>query len=202
MLVSNIKQTSPGRFTVELDDGSEIRTTLGAVTELRLFVGRELCEADVEELKCLSERQLAREKALELLSRRMMSRSELIKKLTEKGESADTAEYCAQWLTENGFLDDGRYADAIARHYAAKGYGAGRIRTELSRRGIPRELWEEAEAPESDDRLAALIRKRLKDPSDRDEVRKLSAALYRRGFSWEEIRRALAEFDSSSDFED
>ncbi|MBQ1577132.1 MAG: RecX family transcriptional regulator, partial [Oscillospiraceae bacterium] len=32
---------------------------------------------------------------------------------------------------------------------------------------------------------------------DREAVRKVSAALFRRGFSWEEIRAALRRFDSN-----
>ena len=45
--------------------------------------------------------------------------------------------------------------------------------------------------PDGDEKLDRLIAARLKDPGDRDEVRKLSASLYRRGFSGEEIRSAL-----------
>ncbi len=82
------------------------------------------------------------------------------------------------------------------RHYAAKGYGAGRIRSELMRRGIPRELQEDAlgTMPEPDAKIDRFIVSRLRDPENRDELRKLTAALYRRGFSGEEIRSALARF--------
>lgn len=194
MTVTAIRQTSPGRLIVSFDNGEEIRSSLGAVTELRLYSGRELDEAALEEFRRLSARSLAREKALELISRRSMSRKELMDKLISKGESEDVAQYCARWLEENGFIDEHRYAQQIARHYAAKGYGAGRVRAELNRRGLSRELWDEAfEAmPEGDDKLDKFIASRLKDPEDRDEVRKVSNALYRRGYSWEEIRSALA----------
>ena len=111
----------------------------------------------------------------------------------EKGEDEDTAEYCAVWLAEHSLIDDERYAAAVARHYAAKGYGAGRVRAELSRRGIDRELWDGAVGamPAGDGKIDKFISSRLHDPDDRDEVRKLSQALYRRGYSWEEIRSAL-----------
>lgn len=64
-----------------------------------------------------------------------MSKKELRDKLVRKGEDEDTAEYCALWLEEQGFVNDESYAAAVARHYAAKGYGAGRVRAELSRSG-------------------------------------------------------------------
>lgn len=198
MTVTAIKQSSPGRLIVSFDNGEELRSTLGAVTELKLYSGKELDAADLEAFRRLSARFLAREKALELISRRPMSRKELMDKLTSKGETEDTAEYCAGWLEENGFIDEERYAAQIARHYAAKGYGAGRVRAELSRRGLNRELWDEAMAamPTGDDKLDRFIAARLKDPEDRDEIRKVSSALYRRGYSWEQIRSALARYNA------
>ena len=193
MLITGIRQTSPGRLTVGLDDGSEVKTTLGVVTDMRLYAGRELDGEAVNALKTASARALARERAIEYVSRRAMSRAELKKKLIEKGEDEDTAEYCAAWLAEHSLIDDERYAAAVARHYAAKGYGAGRVRAELSRRGIDRELWDGAVGamPAGDGKIDKFISSRLHDPDDRDEVRKLSQALYRRGYSWEEIRSAL-----------
>ncbi len=193
MLITAIRQTAADRLLVLLEDETQLRSTLGVISGLRLFAGKELDEEELELLRRDSARALGREKALELISRRAMSRKELKDKLLRKGESEDTAEYCAQWLSDKGFLNDESYARAVARHYAAKGYGAGRVRAELGRRGISRELWEEAlEAmPEPEDKLEKFISARLKDPQDAAQVRKITNALYRRGYAWEEIRSAL-----------
>lgn len=201
MQITDIHQTSPGRLTVTLAGGDEIKSTLGVVTDMRLYSGREMDPAAVSELKSASLRALARERALEYLSRRPMSCAELKKKLIEKGEDEDVAEYCVGWLSEHGLIDDESYAAAVARHYAAKGYGPGRVRTELSRRGIARELWDSAldAMPENVDKLDRFISSRLHDPDDRDEVRRISQALFRRGYSWDEIRRALERHRASAD---
>ena len=199
MLLSALKQTSPGRITVVLEDGTEIRSSLAVVTDLRLFAGKDLDEAQLGELRQLSRRSLARDKAMTFLSHRPMSCRELRDKLVEKGEEEAVADYCVQWLQEQGFLDDGRYAGMVVRHYAGKNYGAGRIRGELSRRGIPRELWEDAmeEAPQPDDKIDRFVAARLKDPEDRAQIQKVSNALYRRGYSWEQIREALRRYSAS-----
>ena len=204
MRVVSLKQSSLERVTVCLDDGTEIRSTLAAVTELRLYTGRELDDTALDELRRESSRSLGREKALELVSQRLMSIKELLQKLKDKGFDEETANYCADWITERGLIDEERYAAAIVRHYAAKGCGAGRVRQELMRRGIPRELSDEALAsmPESHDRLDRLIAAKLRDPDDRDAVRKLSASLYRRGFSGEEIREALERVRAAFEYED
>ena len=200
-IVSAMRQTSPGRVTVTLCGGEEIKTTLNVVTDLRLYAGRELDGEELKELRAASRSALARNRAMELLSRRPMSEKELIDKLIRKGEDEETAADCARWLRENGFLNDESYAAAVARHYAAKGYGPGRVRAELSRRGVDRELWDGTiEAmPENRDRLDRFIAARLTDPEDREQIRKVSAALYRRGYSWEEIRSALGRFHAETE---
>lgn len=204
MLISALKQTSPGRVTVCFEDGKEIKSTLAVITDMRLFSGKDLDEEEQKELENSSLRSIARDRCIEMLSRRRMSRKELIDKLLRKGESEDIAEFCADWLEEKGFLDDESYAAAVARHYANKGYGAGRVRSELHRRGVERELWDEAvdNMPPVDDKLDKLVAQKLKDPEDKDQLRKLSASLYRRGYSWEEIRSALRRHNAQTeDFE-
>jgi regulatory protein len=201
MIVTALKQSSPGSFLVEFDGGETLRSTLEAVTDARLYVGAELDDEAFEELKRSSSKALDRQKALELLSRRAYSRRELKDKLLRRGMDERNAEDCVSWLCERGFLDDGEYAGAVARHYAAKGYGAGRVKSELRRRGIERALADDALAglPESTEKIDAFIARRLSDPKDRDSVRKISAALFRRGFSWEEIRAALRRFDTETE---
>ena len=85
MIITDIRQTSPGRLTVGFEDGSEVKSTLGVVTDLRLFSGKELDDEAIEAFRLDSVRALARERAMEMLSRRPMSRHELQRKLVEKG---------------------------------------------------------------------------------------------------------------------
>ena len=200
-VITALRQTSPERVSIELEGGEEIKATLGLTAELRLFVGKILEEAELESLRSSASLALCKNRALELLSYRPMSAKELRDKLTQKGESPEAAQAAADWLIAQGLLDDARYGGMVVRHYAGKGYGAGRIRQELQRRGVPREYWEDAmaELPEPEDKLDAFLTSRLKDPKDRAQVQKVSAALLRRGFSWEEIRSALARFRAETE---
>lgn len=141
-----------------------------------------------------AEKNLLLEKAVSLLNYRAHSRKELADKLKQKtGCGEAELNNVLDRLEELGFLNDRTYAASVVRSCSRKGYGAQRARSELSRRGIPKELWEEAmaEMPETDAALERLIRSKLRDPSDRDEVRKVTSAMVRRGFSWDEIRRAI-----------
>lgn len=202
--ITSLRQTSPERVSIALSSGEEIASTLGVVADLRLYRGQELDEGRLEEIRNASVLALLKGKALELLSRRPLSAKELNDKLVQKGADPKSAAVCVRWLLDQRLLDDKSYAAAVARHYAARGYGPGRIRQEFSRRGVPRDYWDEALGQRSDntEKIDKLIAARLHDPDNRDEVRKVTAALFRRGFGWDEIRAALARFSAEAEAED
>jgi len=154
-----------------------------------------------EEKKTISSPEAAKQKALALLDKRDYSRKELLRKLTEKGISDADANAALDRLCELGFVDDARYAPIVMRHYAARGYGRRRVAQELQRRGIPKELWDEAlsQMPEQDEELDRLLRSRLRgaDPDDRAALKKAADALLRRGYGWDEINEAVERLRSA-----
>ena len=118
--------------------------------------------------------------AAKQLSCRALSTKMLRGKLLAKGHDEEATDYALAWLTERSLLSDGQFAESVVRSYARRGYGAARIRQELS-----------------------LLEKRLHgDLSDRKEVDKAVAALQRRGFSWSDIKNALEEYGASLDIDE
>ena len=202
MKLIEIKQTSPERFTLIFDDGRQIKSSLGVITERFLHSGAELSDAEYDELYSASTLSLAKARAMRIINTRPMSRREMYDRLVSKGETPDNAELCADWLCDMGLINDRSYAASVVRHYAAKGYGVSRIKQELKRHGIDRALWDEAleELPEQDDYIERFLRSRFTDSEDRAQVKKVSDALFRRGYSWEQIKHALNNFNSQEDF--
>lgn len=149
-----------------------------------------------EAAKPLGTPEAARKKALSLLERRDYGSAELAAKLVEKGASPSDAEAAVARMVEYGFVNDENYAAMVARHYAAKGYGPARIREELRRRRLDRELWDAAldAAPENSEAAYRLFAAKMRGGCDKDAVRKASAALVRRGFSWEDVRAAAERY--------
>ena len=146
-----------------------------------------------------------RKKALSLLERRDYGSEELCAKLVEKGAEPDEARAAVRYMIRVGFIDDERYAAMVVRHYAAKGYGVGRVREELRRRKLDRELWDAAlaELPEPDETVDALLRAKLRGKAaDRDTIRKAGAALVRRGFTWEAVKAATDRYLAEMEFEE
>ena len=83
-----------------------------------------------------------RERALRHLARRDHSRAELARKLAAHG-SADEIEAVITRMGELGLQSDTRYAETFVRGKAAR-FGLSRLRNELSRRGVDRELIDQA----------------------------------------------------------
>ena len=213
-----------GRWLVWLEDGSLLRVGEGDVVSLSLYTGKELSEQDAAALTAAAEQSKLNERAVELLSARAMSRKELVDKLSttvrrrrkldseraepdpEEQQAATeqlraAAEKIADRMEQLGLLNDEEYGRSVVRHYAAKGFGVRKVRDELYRRGVPKQYWETVLSELSEcedsgaDKLDELVRKKLRgaEPT-RENLKKVSDYLARRGFGWEEISSALDRY--------
>ena len=198
MRIEKIKpsQRKKGRILVILEDETILRVTEDVVLRFGLVQGMDMDEDAVLEVERAAGAAGTRAAAARMVGRRALSKEELQRKLIQKGASEEDASDAAGWLEDIGAIDDAGYAAMLVRHYGERGYGPGRVREELRRRGIPRELWEEAlqELPEPAEAIAAFLRRKAGDLSDRREVKRLTDALLRRGFHWGDIRDALSRY--------
>jgi len=197
MTVTELHEIAPEKFTVGFSDGSDMRLSLDIVTDLSLYAGRELTDEEFSKLRDAARLSACKERALRIIGARPMSCRELYDRLTEKGELPENAESCVEWLKKLHCLDDAQYAGMVVRHYAAKGCGAQKIKNEFFRRGVPKELWDDAltEMPETGEKIYEQLCRKLRSPEpDRAEMKKAADALFRRGFSWDEIRAAVNRF--------
>ncbi len=180
-------------------DETLLKVTEKEILEFSLYPGRELSAKEIKALKEAAGTSGARMRAAAMIGVKALSKKELYKRLLQKGESAEHAEDAVNWLEEIGALDDLSYAKSVVRHYAVMGYGPGKMRDELYRRGVPRELWDEAIEEESNDPEAAIDRyiagKLHGKPADEKMMKRISDGLRRRGFRWDDIKEALGRVD-------
>ncbi|MCI9506909.1 MAG: regulatory protein RecX [Oscillospiraceae bacterium] len=182
---------------VELEDGRILRVTEEELLRFSLREGMELDGGELEALEASAKASAARTAAANIIGSRPLSKRELTRRLVRKGAAEEDAGAAADWLEETGAVNDREYAAMLVRHYAGKGYGKARIREEMHRRGVDRELWDEAleELPDQSETLDRLIQKKCRgDLSDRREVKRVSDSLLRRGFSWSEVKEALRRY--------
>lgn len=171
-----------------------------------------------QELSPESQASASRARALRLLERRSYSVAELTRKLKEKGDAPEVAAATVERLTEAGLVNDATYAGQVARSYlAGRGASVRRVQMEMTRRGVGRELANEAIAQvrgdegltSEEDSVERAARKKLKGLLGLDALtrtRRLTAYLARRGYDMDAIRTVVkklgapgADSDSAGD---
>lgn len=189
------------RILVYLEEGNLLRITESELLHFGLYVGLDISEETVIELRAAGKRSETRVRAANMIGARPLSKKELQKRLREKGTDEKDAASASDWLESIGALDDRAYAAMLARHYSAAGYGEARVRDELYRRGVPKDLWETALAdmPDASAVIDRLIARKKRGALDEKEKKKLSDMLLRRGFSWHDVKAALIRMGETID---
>ena len=147
-----------------------------------------------------------RDYALYLIEFRDRTEKELREKLVGKGYGEEEIEDTVEFLRNYGYLDDKRYASHFI-HDAInlKKWGKIRIRTELARKGIDREIIdfsiEDAFAEIENDRVFEMMEKRFSDSdfSNMKERTRIFNFFMRRGFTPEEIKGAMNKMSAFRD---
>ena len=181
------------KTVVIFDDGSTKKYLPQTVADQGLFVGMELSDAEFRTLEETNSALSAKARAVRIISAAAVSKGDLQRRLTQKGENPEDAEKAVEWLSDLKLLDDAETARQIVSRGVARGYGAERIRQILYEKRIPRQYWDEALSamPDMSEALTDFLRKRLGDEPDEKTLRSATAAAIRRGYTWSEVREAL-----------
>ncbi len=136
-------------------------------------------------------------RALSMLEYGDMSRRRLLRKLTDRGIPPDVATQAVDVLEIRGYLRETDACRRRAEQGLRKGWGSRRIAEDLYAQRYPRSLVEAAMAALEDEvdftaQCVAVLRKKYHTvPDDRDDRRRMIAALARLGYGMEEIRAAM-----------
>ena len=158
----------------------------------------------MEALREINSRYSARMRAVRIVSASNVSKKDLQSRLVRKGEGEEQAKEAVQWLSELNLVDDRQTARQIVDSCVRKGYGLSRAKQALYEKQIPKALWEEAleDYPDQTERIADFLRTKLRDPEDPKQVKRAIDAALRRGHSYGDVKRALEQIGTESDFEE
>jgi regulatory protein len=192
----------PGRYIVDVDGREFVVVGADALAETRIHVGVAVDDARATQLRDAGEVAATYDRALNLLAFRARSARELRRRLVQKGDNAERVDRVIDRLREAGLVNDADFARQLARSKVSAGASRRRLHQELFRRGVARDVADEAvdEVMEDEaiDEVALaerVARKRLPslatvDPESRR--RRLYAFLARRGHDSDVIREVLA----------
>jgi regulatory protein len=150
------------------------------------------------------------ERALDMLEARARGVTELRRLLIKKGEPPDAVDAAIERLRASGVLDDANFARQLARSKAlGGGHSRRRIQQELAKRGVARDVSDEAIEEVFDeegvDEAAAIervARKKLRTLGAVDaptRKRRLYAFLARRGYDVDAIARVVRMLSTDDD---
>ena len=209
MIIESVKKIKDKResFLVQFDNGTDITVSAAQIADFGIHTGRDLSEDEYEELLESLSLSSSKARALRMLGSRSLSERELLRRLKSKGTSHEAAEKTVEWLEEIGMVNDTDYAASIVSYYSARAYGKARIRNELYKRGIDRELWDEAmrgieENEDAADAAHEFVAKKLRGSIDKDDLLRAAEALCRRGFSFDEARSAINKYLENAEAEE
>ena len=186
-----------GKMRVTLESGQELLVPLSLFHERPLTTGQALDLEAYDQWLLLRQYRHALDRAVGYLAARARSRHEMESRLLRCGYRPATVEMVLYKLEREKLLDDADFARQWVEARSGRTLGKRRIAQELQRKGISRTHAEEAlnaVDDETEDAACRQAAEKLASRYRREEPRqgrqKLTQALVRRGFGWEEARRA------------
>ena len=206
MRVTRIEELSKSRCRVFIDEEFAFVLYKGELRLYHIVVGEEIAPEDYQAITDQVLPKRAKIRAMNLLKSREYTQKQLYDKLKEGYYPEKVIEEALEYVESCHYTDDLRYAvSLIAGHENTR--SRRRIEQDLLGRGIDKltleKAWREWEEQGGTQDESAMIRELLKkrgyDPENADnkEKQRMGAFLMRRGFSGENVRRAI--FSNSID---
>ena len=191
---AQIKNTE--RVSIHVDGSYAFSLTQSQLLELKLFTGKELTEAELEELKAASDYGKLLERVMNYVMIRPRSVREVRDYLWRKKADPTIAQDLIDKLLARGYLNDASFAGSWVRaRQLTKPVSKRRLTAELQQKGVKSDLIEQAIATDEYDEAHALreiITKKRKIVRYQDE-QKLMQYLARQGFGYDLIKSTLAD---------
>ena len=196
-LITDIAPYKGSTIRIDLDEGEPLFINSEIVYSFNLKKGMSLPQSAIEQLIHDNELRKAKERGLYLMDYADNTYAGLFKKL-QKNYSDDICYEVCDKLSEIGVINDRRYAANFARKLIeVKLMGRYRAVQEMKQKGLTKSVIEDALEPYEDgyrERLRELIEKKYMKKLDfEDRNRKVTAALVRYGYSFDDIKAVLRE---------
>ena len=210
MKVTGVSRYKGTTYEVEIDESRKLYLHIDIITDFSVRTGMELERDELRKIIYASNFRRAYQRAMFLLDYRDYSAKEMTEKLIKTYKSEALCSAVLKKLTDNGFIDDERYAERMARKLVeSRKFGFRRARREIMQKGIDQFTAEDALAEYEDvfsENLADLLQTKysrwLTDISDRKSIEKVKNSLVRYGYDFSDINRAVKEYFENSEYEE
>lgn len=200
MTVVSIQEVTNKKFKITLDSGFAFVLYKGELCAYGIAEGEELTSDNYDKIMNEVLPKRAKLRAMNLLKVRPYTVKGLTDKLQDGGYPQEIIDIAIDYVSGFHYLDDYQYArDFIYTYKESK--NRNKIFQDLSNKGVSKDIIQKAYEDELGDESSDFEKEQIikfitkKGYFDRDftyeEIQKLLAALYRKGFSSEMIRKAI-----------
>ncbi|MDR2427084.1 MAG: recombination regulator RecX [Endomicrobium sp.] len=203
MLIKKIERVKGRKniFKIFSENEKSFLLSADAIVKFELKEGKILTEVEFKEILSFDKSGSVIADALLLVGKHPYGSKSLYDKLIIKGHDPRNAQAAVDRLKKLNYLNDAKFAADYVQYLKNKGKGEFVLRHELERHLADKNIIDNIlktlrEAEEPHERIIGIIRKNFKklDFKDKNEVRKAAAFFLRRGFSSENIAKALREY--------
>lgn len=201
MIVTGISEMSKSRVKIEIDGEFAFVLYKG---ELRAYGIEEGNMLSLEHYETIMQEVLpkrAKMRAMNLLKSRAYTRMQLLNKLTEGGYPEELAKYAVDYVESFGYVNDEQYVRDFI-DYNKERKTRRRMLADLTCKGISKQFFDQIFDEEVGEDRTDFERKQIKewirkknfspDEASMEDMRKMTAFLYRKGFSVDTIRSVLS----------
>jgi regulatory protein len=203
--ITELKQgvRNPDRVNVYVNSKFAFSLDISQVVDFGIKIGREISEEELEEFKKASEFGKLYQRTLEWVLTRPRSEKEcrdyLYKKIFEKKLDKNYIDRIIAKLAEKNYLNDARFAEYyVENRFVKKGVSLKRLKMELMKKGVSKEIIEEVLADTDRNDIEELEKMILKKRSKYPDDEKLTQYLCRQGFQYDLVREMIQSFGTDS----
>ena len=199
MIVTEIEMLTKTRYKIYIDEEFAFVLYKGELSKYQIRKDKEITEETIVKIKQEVLTKRAKIRAMHLLNAMPRTEYQLREKLAQSGYPEEVVETAVAYVKAFGYVNDEAYIrNFVISKQASK--SKREIRMLLAQKGIKGEqidfVLEELYQEETEaDTIIRLMEKKHWKPDEMDEKQrqKMLGYLMRKGFSYEEIRKALAK---------
>lgn len=188
---------TPGRYNVFVDGQYSFSLDELQLVQSGIHSGLEIGDEQLANFRNESEFGKNYIRAIDLISRRLRSEKEIRDYAKRKNWAPDNTNRVIERLKKKGYLNDTVFAESFTRaRQNAEKYSRRRIEQDLRKKGIANNIIQLVLHDEVSDHVALnkLVAKRY---NRYDDINKLKAYLMRAGFNYDDINKAIADYQNN-----
>ena len=199
------KQKEKGHlYRVKFDLREDVLLDVTVCDNALLKKGTKISEEELDLLIEASDYERAKSRALWYLDRGMLTEKGLLDKLLKAKFKKDASLKVVERLKELGLVDDIRFCEIYLQRLIESNASKRQIYFKLCEKGVPKDLAKETaeNLPLSEEaQIKNLIERKYKSKlNGKENIRKVYAALARKGFSYTAIKSVLKNYEDEINF--